>query len=60
MADAVRPQEQRAHTEAERDRRARREAARLNAQKGVGRNLEEAIRLVRAGDAFRDAFRPAR
>jgi hypothetical protein len=43
-----------------RDRRAHREAARRNAAKGVGRNLEEAIELVRAGDAFRDAFQARR
>ncbi len=46
--------------ERERDFLARREAVRRNASKGVGRNLEEAVKLVRAGDAFRAAFRPRR
>lgn len=40
-----------------RDRLARRDAVRRNAGKGIGRNLEEAIELGRAGDAVRDAFR---
>jgi hypothetical protein len=40
----------------DRDRRARREAVRGNAEKGVGRNLEEAIHLLCAADEFRDAF----
>jgi hypothetical protein len=46
----------RVELERERDVRARREAVRRNAQKGVGRNLEEAIRLMRTAEAFRDAF----
>ncbi|HEX8052094.1 MAG TPA: hypothetical protein VF517_03815 [Thermoleophilaceae bacterium] len=46
--------------EREHERRARREAVRLNAAKGPGRNLEEAIRLARAADDFRTAFRPSR
>ncbi len=43
--------------ERELDRRARRDAARRNAAKGVGRNLEEAIRLLEDADEFRAAFR---
>jgi hypothetical protein len=42
------------------DRRARRDAARRNAERGIGRNLEEAIRLVRTAEALREAFRPSR
>ncbi len=38
--------------EHELDRRARRDAARRNESKGIGRNLEEAIALVRAGKEF--------
>ncbi|HEX8067306.1 MAG TPA: hypothetical protein VF520_12375 [Thermoleophilaceae bacterium] len=43
-----------------RDRRARRDAVERNAAKGVGRNIEEGVRLVRAADAFRSAFKPTR
>jgi hypothetical protein len=42
--------------ERERDVLARRDAARRNAAKGAGRNLEEAVLLVRAGETFRAAF----
>jgi hypothetical protein len=51
---------ERLERERERDRLARREATRRNAAKGIGRNLEEAIRLVRAGESFRNAFRARR
>jgi hypothetical protein len=56
------PQADTARLERERDidRRARRDAVRRNAAKGVGRNLEEAIRLVRATDEFHAAFRTSR
>lgn len=43
--------------EREIDRRARRDAVRRNAEKGIARNLEEAVRLARAADAFHEAFR---
>jgi hypothetical protein len=43
--------------ERERDLAARRDAVRRNRAKGVGRNLEEAIRLVRDGKAFHSGFR---
>lgn len=46
--------------ERETDRRARRDAVRRNAEKGVERNLEEAVRLARAADAFHEAFRKRR
>ena len=38
------------------DSAARRDAVRRNAEKGVGRNLEEAIALIRAGEKFGAAF----
>lgn len=55
---ATRPEDAatRQEREHERDRRARRDAARRNASKGVGPNLEEAIALVRAGKEFGAAF----
>jgi len=43
--------------ESARDRRARREAARRNAKRGIGPNLEEAVRLLETADEFRAAFR---
>jgi hypothetical protein len=46
--------------ERERDVRARRDATRRNAEKGIGPNLEDAIRLLRAADDFRAAFRTRR
>jgi hypothetical protein len=54
---APRPDERtRFERERERDRWARRDAVRRSAAKGVGRNLEETIILVRAGEEFRAAF----
>jgi len=46
--------------EAVRELKARRAAVRRNAEKGPGRNLEEAIRMMRFGDRFRAAFRRGR
>lgn len=43
--------------EIEREERARAEEVRRNAAKGVGRNLEEALRMMRFGEAFHRAFR---
>ena len=40
----------------EQERAARRDAVRRNAALGVGRNLEDAIRLLESGDEFRAAF----
>ncbi|MEA2448314.1 MAG: hypothetical protein QOG63_246 [Thermoleophilaceae bacterium] len=60
MAAVRRDDFARVEVERRRDRSARREAVRRNAEKGVGRNVEEAIRLLRAADEFRDAFRARR
>ena len=42
--------------ERERDRAARREVVRRNARMGVGRNLEDAIRLLESAEELRAAF----
>lgn len=56
MATRAENDEARQEREQELDRRARRDAVRRNASKGVGPNLEEAIALVRAGKEFGAAF----
>ncbi len=62
MSVATTPKTDTVRAERERrlDRLARREAVRRNARKGVGRNLEEGIALVRAGREFGAAFQQRR
>jgi hypothetical protein len=57
MADTSRQPAAWTRGEVEREQRARRQEVRENAAKGVGRNLEEALRLMRFGEAFHRAFR---
>lgn len=56
MAHVPRTERERLDDERGRDRVARREAAKKNAARGVGQNLEEAIRLLSSADEFRVAF----
>jgi len=56
VASRVEKDAARQEREQELDRRARRDAVRRNARKGVGPNLEEAIALVPAGKEFGAAF----
>ena len=60
MAGAQRETASWTRTERERHERARAEEVRRNAARGVGRNLEEALRLMRFGDAFHRAFKSRR
>jgi len=45
------------HAEERRDRAARREIVRLNRERGVAANLEDALRLHRAADAVHGSVR---
>lgn len=59
MASAQPPKTRRwVEAEQRRDRAARREIVRLNRARGVGANLEAALRLHRAGEAMHGSVRP--
>jgi hypothetical protein len=60
MQTRSRDESQRLEAERARDRRARREAARRNARRGIGRNIQDAICLVEAGQEFGAAFKARR